>query len=224
MENNKIIKTIKSSINRHQTLIKLGWNNTTSGYHKLNEFIKENNVDVTHYETKKNQYKRLGEMLNNSTTIPLEQILISESTYVNGSNIKRKLYREGLKTPICEKCGQDEYWNGEKISLILDHINGIHNDNRIENLRILCPNCNATLSTHCGRNIKRPQKIIVRVSEDQKRNNKIKQSFNERKIERPPYDQLMNEINDLGYVKVGKKYGVSDNAIRKWVNFYEKYS
>ena len=40
-------------------------------------------------------------------------------------------------------------WTGKKMSLILDHINGKHNDNRIDNLRIVCPNCNATLETHC---------------------------------------------------------------------------
>jgi hypothetical protein len=38
------------------------------------------------------------------------------------------------------------------LSLILDHINGVNNDNRIENIRIVCPNCNATLDTHCGKN------------------------------------------------------------------------
>ena len=46
----------------------------------------------------------------------------------------------------------------KKISLILDHINGVHNDNRITNLRFVCPNCNATLDTHCGKN-KKHEKI-----------------------------------------------------------------
>jgi protein-arginine kinase activator protein McsA len=41
------------------------------------------------------------------------------------------------------------------MALVLDHINGVWNDNRLENLRILCPNCNATLDTHCGRKNKR---------------------------------------------------------------------
>jgi very-short-patch-repair endonuclease len=49
-------------------------------------------------------------------------------------------------------------------------------------------------------------------------------SFNsQRKVNRPDYETLINEVNDLGFVKTGKKYGVSDNTIRKWVKFYEKY-
>lgn len=58
-----------------------------------------------------------------------------------------------MKQPICEKCGQDENWYGEHMSLILDHINGVNDDHRLENLRIVCPNCNATLPTHCGKNV-----------------------------------------------------------------------
>ena len=41
------------------------------------------------------------------------------------------------------------------MSLILDHINGVRDDNRLENLRIVCPNCAATLETHCGRKNRR---------------------------------------------------------------------
>ena len=46
--------------------------------------------------------------------------------------------------------------------------------------------------------------------------------INTRKVERPIYDVLIKEVNDLGYYQIGKKYKVSDNSIRKWVKFYEK--
>lgn len=52
----------------------------------------------------------------------------------------------------------------------------------------------------------------------------IKNSISQRKIERPPYEQLKQEIKELGYVGTGKKYGVSDNGIRRWVKTYEKYN
>ncbi len=77
-------------------------------------------------------------------------MLVADSTYSRGA-LKRQLYAAGLKQRQCELCGQDESWRGRKMALILDHINGVATDNRIENLRIVCPNCAATLDTHCGR-------------------------------------------------------------------------
>jgi len=74
--------------------------------------------------------------------------------------LKDRLYKNGIKEKKCELCGQDENWNGKKLTLILDHINGINDDNRIENLRIVCPNCNATFETNGGKNIKNKLKQI----------------------------------------------------------------
>lgn len=81
---------------------------------------------------------------------PLEAIMVEGSTYHRG-HLKQRLYDEGLKQRRCELCGQDESWRGRTMALILDHINGIPTDNRLENLQIVCPNCAATLETHCGR-------------------------------------------------------------------------
>ncbi len=85
------------------------------------------------------------------TQIPLEDVLVERSTYKR-EILKRRLYDSGLKSRKCELCGQGEEWRGRRMSLILDHVNGVPDDNRLENLRIVCPNCNATLDTHCGRN------------------------------------------------------------------------
>jgi hypothetical protein len=88
--------------------------------------------------------------------IPLEQVMVRGSTYQR-SQLKQRLYDTGLKQRRCELCGQGEEWCGARMALILDHINGTADDNRLENLRIVCPNCAATLDTHCGRGNRRPR-------------------------------------------------------------------
>src|SRR4051794_9052885 len=87
--------------------------------------------------------------------IPLEDVLVERSGYPRGL-LKERLFGEGLKDRRCELCGQGELWHGRRMALILDHVNGVHDDNRLENLRVVCANCNATLETHCGRNGRLP--------------------------------------------------------------------
>ena len=81
-------------------------------------------------------------------------MIVLGSTF-DTTNLKKRLYKKGIKKPICDLCGQDENWNGMKISMIMDHINGINNDHRLENLRIVCPNCDSGLSTFSGKNNKK---------------------------------------------------------------------
>ena len=116
----------------------------------IKKYIKLHNIDISHFETDKERYLRINKNLGVIKRIPLNELLVKNSTY-STTHLKNRLYRENVKERICEKCEQGEIWNGEKMSLILDHINGISNDHRIENLRIVCPNCNATLPTHCGK-------------------------------------------------------------------------
>lgn len=83
----------------------------------------------------------------------LEQILVNGSTY-QSHRLKQKLFAHGIKKPVCELCGWAQQSVDGRIPVELDHINGDHNDNRIENLRILCPNCHSLQPTHRGRNKK----------------------------------------------------------------------
>jgi hypothetical protein len=80
----------------------------------------------------------------------LERVLVEGSSY-SRSHLKARLFKQGLKDRRCELCGQGELWQERRMSLILDHRNGVADDNRLANLRIVCPNCAATLDTHCGR-------------------------------------------------------------------------
>jgi Zn finger protein HypA/HybF involved in hydrogenase expression len=68
-------------------------------------------------------------------------MLIVNST-VGSATVRKRLIREGIKKNRCEDCGLDS-WRGQPLRLELHHVNGVHTDNRLENLRILCPNCHA---------------------------------------------------------------------------------
>jgi transposase-like protein len=170
--------------------------------------------------------------------IPLAEVLVAGSTYHRG-HLKRRLLAEGIKRAECEMCGRGEIWRGRRMSLVLDHVNGVHDDHRLINLRILCPNCNATLDTHCGkhktrkhhdracpvcRQVFRPanggQRYCSASCAGRGEHNRRAQNAR-RRVVRPPYEQLLEEIEALGYVGVGRKYGVTDNAIRKWRRAYE---
>jgi hypothetical protein len=176
------------------------------------------------------------------TAKPLEEVLVRNSTY-SRNKLKERLFNDGLKQRRCEMCGQDERWHGRWMSLIIDHINGVPDDNRLQNLRIVCPNCAATLDTHCGRKNKkeRPTRACVRCGREfvakyashrycsfscgtrwDRSQLRGRPNLALRRVDRPPYEQLLAEIEATSYLAVGRKYGVSDNAVRKWVRFYER--
>lgn len=214
--NKEHLKNIVSeSFNYTQVCEKIYKNRYRGNRETIIKYIKEYNIDISHFTYR-------GNKKGFSIKRPLNTILIENSTYTSTTNLKERLYKEGLKKRKCELCDQGEEWRGKKMSLILDHINGINNDNRIENLRIVCPNCNATLDTHGGKNVELRKKKRKK-TESEKKKNRIETSINQRKVIRPPYDELLNEIKLYGYVGTGKRHGVSDNAIRKWIKFYEKF-
>ena len=129
-------------------------------------------------------------------------------------------------------------WRGRRMALILDHINGVATDNRLENLRIVCPNCAATLDTHCGRNTELRQDracarcgalfapryvgqrhcSLVRPRHERATSRRL----GTRKVERPSHEQLLADLAHMSYVAVGRKYGVTDNAVRKWLRWYDR--
>lgn len=140
-----INEIIKESKNKTDVLNKLKLKNNGGNYNTLTYFIRKNNIPIDHFI-----YKSSNKDNNKSIRYSnLLEILIEKSPYKNNGSLKERLYKEGLKERKCELCGQCEIWKGVKISLILDHVNGVNNDNRIDNLRIVCPNCNAGLPIHC---------------------------------------------------------------------------
>ena len=80
----------------------------------------------------------------------IEEILVENSTY-QSYKLKKRLIAEGIKKSVCESCGQSE-WLEQPIPLELHHINGNNSNNRLENLRLLCPNCHALTDSYRGKN------------------------------------------------------------------------
>lgn len=226
---------VASSFSWAETLRRLGYCPTGGNWKTLKKRVAEFGISTEHFDP-----YRATRGAGRRRRVPLQDILVEGSTF-SRSVLKERLYEAGLKQRECELCGQSEVWNGRRISLIIDHINGIRNDNRLENLRIICPNCAAGLDTHCGRKNRReiePRACLhcgklfrpkyakhrycsPACGTHQRRRPGAPRPAR-RSTARPPHDELVREIRELGYAATGRKYGVSDNAIRKWIRQYER--
>ena len=148
-------EAVKSSGSIRQTLIKLGVAPYGGNYDVFRKAVKHYGISTEHFHGQlwhpsdnTGIMRKSGEKRRRK----LKDILTEDSHY-QSSKLRQRLIEEGLKERKCESCGLTE-WMGQEISLELDHINGTRTDNRIENLRILCPNCHSQTPTYRGRNKK----------------------------------------------------------------------
>jgi hypothetical protein len=142
----------------------------------------------------------------------LEEVLVEHSDYAR-YNLKKRLVKEGLLQYECGECKMHE-WRGRPLSLQLDHVNGVPDDNRLENLRLLCPNCHSQTDNFSGRavkRVKRPSKILK---------GRGCPRLNRRKVDRPSFEVLKAMLWERPTQAIAKEYGVSDKAIEKWARSY----
>ena len=146
----------------------------------------------------------------------------AKKVYVNSHRLREKLIRDGIKKPQCELCLLEE-WQGKKIPLELHHKDGNHYNNDFENLQILCPNCHALQENNSGAALKKNYEnfcvdcgagISKTATRCKSCSNKMRhQDSSKNNLSR---EELKDLIRTKSFLELGKKFGVSDNAIRKW--------
>lgn len=139
---------VKTSRSVRQVIIKLGLRPAGGNYRHVKRIIEERGIDDSHFT---GMGWNIGLQFVPKAAIPLSEILKRKSDF-QSHKLKNRLFKERLKLPICEMCGWNKKSQDGRIPVELDHINGDKFDNRIENLRILCPNCHSLQPTHRGLN------------------------------------------------------------------------
>ena len=191
LSDGEFIELVNNCSNISDVLKKLGYsiNGNSWGYQIVKERMEKLNLFFT---------KRSSMYYNqDNTALPLEKILIKDSEY-NRTKLKTRLVKEGLKEYKCECCGISE-WNGKPLTLQLHHINGIHNDNRLSNLQLLCPNCHSQTENFGTRG---RGTSIIRKAEN---------------LSKEDIDLIMNTVRKVGIVEARKQLTFRNSLINSVV-------
>jgi hypothetical protein len=223
---------IKNSFSLAQTIRNLGLGKICGGnYEVIKRYIRHYNIDCSHFTGKGWARDKKFETKPYRT---FEEILVQNSTFSSTYHLKNRLLKAGLLNNKCYICSMEAYWNGRPLNLHLDHINGISNDHRIENLRLLCPNCHSQTETYTGKNKK---KKSVDAKSEKKSRQKFKkecktcngilsdkrakncfacyQQLKKTKIIWPTAEKLQELVLENSLSQLAKIFGVSDKAIAK---------
>lgn len=141
------INAVATSFSIAEVCRKLNIKPIGGNYKSVHKAIDEYCIDTSHF---RGQGWNVGLKFNPNPKKEIKDILI-ENSYYQSYKLKNRLFNENLKERRCECCGLT-IWQGKEIPLELHHINGNNKDNRLENLKILCPNCHALTDNYCGLN------------------------------------------------------------------------
>lgn len=144
-DKDKLAAAIADSSTMKEILAKLGLRPAGGNYKQLKAWAATHNLSIPVFD-----YVESVKQAQAKNRIPHELIFCVNSTYSNRSHIKDKMRALGIEFK-CAECGIGEIYNSKKLTLQLEHKNGVYNDHRMENLALLCPNCHSQTSTFAGR-------------------------------------------------------------------------
>lgn len=210
----QLTAAVKANITISDVFRDLGLSNHGGNFRAFHRHVARLGLSIEHMKGRAHGQSKTGR--------PLTDILVQNSSY--GGCLRERLIREGLLKQECAKCGLGDTWNGKPLTLQLDHINGDSRDNRLMNLRLLCPNCHTQTPTFSGRNRKKERPQCLDCSKEVwGRSLRCVDCENARrvghktKIEWPPLKELERALASSSFEDVARNLKVSSNAIRKHI-------
>lgn len=210
---NKIKEIVPQCVNLTEVLERLNIPRQGNNSSTLKKILNENQIDYSHFTGRARKYTR-------KKTASIQDYL-NNKIKITSAKLKEKLIAEGLKENRCEICGISE-WQGKPITCQLHHKDGNNQNNCLENLQILCPNCHSQTENYCGQANKNKKAYYCRdcgkeISKGSVYCTTCSHKHNRKVQERPSREQLLLDFKELkSFIQIGMKYGVSDSAIRKW--------
>jgi hypothetical protein len=222
----KLSEAIESSVSCREAMMKLGIKPYGGNYKTIKKYIKKFNIDTSHFLEKR---ANLGKIFKERRKSIKEYLILGTEIKITSNDLKKRLIIEGIFEHKCYECGLEK-WNNFLIPIDLHHIDGNHYNNQIENLTILCPNCHRQKHTKNNKKELNRCKCGIIISDKVKRCQKChikyfktQSAYKQRKVkDRPDLKTLEQQVNSIGHRATGKVYGVSDNAIRKWIKQYKE--
>ncbi len=151
----QLIEAVASEKSYSAVLKRLGLKLSGGTHAHLKLHVRQLGLDTAHFTGKGWCTGQHNLIFIDKIQIPLEKILVRESTYSSTVSLKKRLLRAGLLENKCYICGGLPEWQGKPLVLQLDHVDGDRTNNLLVNLRLVCPNCHSQTPTFCGRNARR---------------------------------------------------------------------